>query len=69
MAVRRLNNEIYNAVMTFFIFIAAAILIQKLLLVNLAPWVGVLSCLPCFLAYFAGRAMYRKSCFWSFPPG
>jgi len=60
LAMKRLYNEVYNMIMTLFIFLAAAILMQKLLLPHLPAWSGVLYCSPCFLVYFIGRALHSK---------
>lgn len=69
MTLKRLYSEVYNMLMTLFIFMAAAVLIQKLLLVSTDPWMGVLYLSPCFLAYFLGRFLHGRKLLIALPVG
>lgn len=60
MTSKKLYRETYNFLMTALIFLAVTTLFQKLLLKDLAPWVGVLYFTPCFLAYPLGRFLHGK---------
>ena len=54
-------SDIYNFVMMIMTFIAAAVLVQKGFWGHLDPWVGVLRCSPCLLAYIAGRFLHGRN--------
>jgi len=57
---RKLFNEIFNACMCACIFLGASVLIQKLLMQDLEPWVGVIYMLPSTLAYPIGRFLHGR---------
>jgi len=66
---KKLYAEVYNLIMTLLIFLATAILIQKLLLQHLSAWSFVLYCSPCFTVYFAGRLLHKKKSLFAIPIG
>ena len=53
-------NEAFNAVMTALIVLPLLVTIEKLLLPDAAPWMGVLSLVTTFVCYPVGRLLRKK---------
>lgn len=69
MTQRKPFRELYNFIMNALMFLALAVLFQKVLLRDLAPWQGVLYFLPCFLMYPMGRILHSKKPLLAVPIG
>ena len=53
-------NEAFNAVMTALIVLPILVTIEKLLMPDASPWMGVLSLLTTFVCYPVGRLLRKK---------
>lgn len=61
MNLQRMSREIRTLLLSASLLLPFSVLIQKLLLQDLAPWTGVLWISPCFLAHIIGRILYGKN--------